>query len=76
VEGGSLDLVKYLISKGADVNAKITSGEDKGKTALDIVRIKIGYRSKRARRKKNKQSKRIERLLLKHGGKSGSEITD
>lgn len=31
---GKLEIVKYLISKGADVNAKITVGQHKGLTAL------------------------------------------
>jgi ankyrin repeat protein len=36
VDGGDLDLVKVLLAKGADVNAKTESGE----TALTIASIR------------------------------------
>ena len=59
------EILKRLISKGANVNAPITSGEHKGFTPLDLATYGT---------KKQAKLKGTANLLRKHGGKTGEEL--
>ena len=57
------EIAKLLISRGADLNVRVTFGPDKGKIPLDgFVGSNDGKHTE------------IDALLRKHGGKTGSEL--
>ena len=60
MDSGSKKVIELLISKGADVNAKIVTGRKKGMTPLAIAKMF--------------SNKKIADLLRKHGGKTGKEL--
>ena len=59
------EILKRLISKGANVNALIMSGEYKGFTPLDLANYAT---------KKQAKLKETAKFLRKHGGKTGEEL--
>ena len=60
MDSGSKKVIELLISKGADVNAKIVTGRKKGMTPLAIAKMF--------------SNKEIVDLLRKHGGKTKNEL--
>ena len=60
MDSGSKKVIELLISKGADVNAKIVTGRKKGMTPLAIANMF--------------SNKEIADFLRKHGGKTRKEL--
>ena len=60
MDSGSKKVIELLISKGADVNAKIVAGRKKGMTPLAIANMF--------------SNKEIADFLRKHGGKTRKEL--
>ena len=61
---GYMEITELLITNGADVNAKLESGEGKGDTPLDMATISDNP---------NDTGETAD-LLRKHGGKTGEEL--
>ena len=68
---GHKEIVKLLIAKGADVNAK----EENGDTPLDVSMEPIENLENIQTSKKSEEERRATAdLLRKHGGKTGEEL--